>query len=131
MRIFDNHYITGLLEWGGSFTYLRSKGGITVCFVMKSSTRDLPLLLKVRDFFGVGKVYRGGVGTQKWVYYRVNKLGELITMVRHFEQYPLQGMKQHAFAIWKEMVNCKRRKLPKDKAKIMELAVKLSRMNSG
>ncbi|MDZ4284364.1 MAG: hypothetical protein U1A28_00890, partial [Patescibacteria group bacterium] len=68
---------------------------------------------------------------QKWVYYRVNKLGELIKMVSHFERYPLQGFKQHAFEIWKEMVNCKRRKLARDRSRIQELAQKLSKLNSG
>lgn len=131
MRIFDSHYITGLAEWGGSFTYLRSNGGITICFVIKSSTRDLPLLLKIRDFFEVGKIYRGGQGLQKWAYYRVNRLGELIKIVSHFEKYPLQGFKQHAFAVWREMVLCKRRKLPKDKARLIELSEKLSKVNGG
>lgn len=87
--------------------------------------------MRAQSFFKVGKIYRGGTGLQKWVYFRVNKLGELIKIVAHFEQYPLQGMKQHAFGIWKEMINCKRRKLPKDKVKIAELAEKLSKMNRG
>ena len=127
----DPEYVTGLTEWAGSFTYSRDKGGITPIFGIRSSVRDIVVVAKVASFFGVGKIYRGGQGFQKWVYFRVNKLGDLIKIVKHFERYPLQGMKQHAFAIWKEMVNCKRRKLPKDKAKIAELALKLSKMNSG
>lgn len=125
----DPQYVTGLTEWAGSFTYSRSKGGITPCFGIRSSLRDLVVLGKVHSFFKVGKIYRGGTGFQKWVYFRVNKLGELIKIVAHFDRYPLEGMKQHAFAIWKEMVNCKRRKLPKDKVKIQELAEKLSKVN--
>lgn len=124
---FEPRYVTGLAEWGGSFTYSRDKGGITLYFGIRSATTDLPLLLKVRDFFGVGNLYKGGVGMKRWIYYRVNKLGDLITIVNHFDKYPLQGAKQNAFQIWKEMVACKRRKLPKDKARIFELAEKLSK----
>lgn len=128
----SQNYITGLCEWAGSFTYSYSpgKGGITLYFGIRSSTRDLTLLLKVRDFFEVGKVYRGGQGQKKWAYFRVNKLGDLIKIARHFEQHPLISVKQHAFEIWKEMVACKRRKLPKDRTRILELAERISRQNS-
>ena len=125
------HYIVGITEWGGSFTYSRSKGGVTLYFGIKSSDRDYTLLLKVRDYFSVGKVYRGGGKQDRWAYYRVNRLGDLIKIVNHFERYPLLGMKQHAFAIWKGMVDCKRRKLPADKKRISDFAEKLSRFSRG
>ena len=122
-------YITGLAEWAGSFTYSRGKNGLTLYFGIKSSIADLSTLLKVCDFFKVGKVYRGGKGTLAWTYYRVNKLGDLIKIVAHFEHYPLQGIKQHALQIWKAMLVCKRRKLPKDKEKCQALALELSKLN--
>ena len=127
----DPHYIVGVTEWGGSFTYSLSKGGVTLYFAIKSSAKDLTLLLKVRDRLGVGKVYRGGGKKGAWVYYRVNRLGDLIKIVNYFDRYPLQGMKHHAFEIWREMVNCKRRKLSADKKRIFDLADKLSRFTKG
>lgn len=126
------HYVTGLTESVGSFTYSQGTGGITIYFGIRSSVNDFALLLKVRDFWRVGKVYQGGGrDMKKWAYFRVNKLGELIKVVSHFEKYPLQGFKKHAFTIWREMVLCKRRKLPKDKERIFDLAEKLSKLNSG
>ncbi|MBI4135445.1 LAGLIDADG family homing endonuclease [Candidatus Uhrbacteria bacterium] len=124
------NYVTGLAEWAGSFTYSRGKGGLTLYFGIRCTNKDLTLLLKIRDFFGAGKVYKGGHGLKKWVYFRVNKLGELIKIAKHFEEYPLQGPKQHIFAVWQNMVICKRRKLPKDRERILDLAQKLSKLNT-
>lgn len=126
--LLNPYYVTGLAECAGSFTYSRGKGSITLYFGIKSSTKDLPLLLKIKENFGVGKVYRGGRGVKQWAHYRVNKLGDLIKIVAHFEHYPLQGIKQHAFTTWQQMVACKRRKLPKDKEKCHVLAIELSKL---
>lgn len=121
----DSSYITGFAENAGSFTYSKSRGTITLYFSIKSSVKDLQLLLKIREYFKVGKVYRGKTD-KKWIHYRVNKLGDLIKIVNHFERYQLEGVKQHAFDIWKQMIICKRRKLPKDRETLMKLAEKLS-----
>ena len=126
-KTLNPHFITGMAELGGSFTYSQSRGGVTMYFALKSYSSDLSLLLKVQDFFKAGKIYKGGKGKDTWVYYRVNKLGELIGVVRHFEQYPLIGAKQHIFEIWKEMIICKRRKLAKDKDRLQSLALRLSK----
>jgi len=125
----DHDYLTGFTEGTGTFTYSRVGNGVTLYFAIKSYAKDLSLLLKIRDYFQAGKVYRGKAGKSQWVYFRVNKLGELIKVVAHFERYPLLGAKQFAFEVWKEMVACKRRKLDKDKVKLLELAEKLSRAN--
>jgi len=123
------NFVTGLAEWAGSFTFSRGKGGITLYFGIRSSVGDLTLLTKVRDYFRAGKVYRGGRGSQQWVYFRVNRLGDLIKIVAHFNQYPFQGVKQRAFLTWKDMVLCKRRKLPNDQPKLVSLSQELSKRN--
>lgn len=123
------HHITGMAEIGGSFTYSRSRGTLTLYFALKSWADDVSLLLKVQGFFKAGKIYKRNRKKGGWVYYRVNRMGDLIKVARHFEQYPLQGAKQHTFEIWKQMLLCKRRKLPKDKERIQELARKLSKNN--
>lgn len=59
--------------------------------------RDKDLLIAVHKFFGVGKIHEN----KNSVYYSVRSINELVTVVSHFEKYPLQTSKAADFTLFR------------------------------
>ena len=96
-------FVTGLVEGEGCFSVSfsfrrRLKIGIETrpSFSISLHKRDLPLLQRLREFFGCGSVrYSRSDRTYK---YEVRSVKDLVTKVLpHFEEYPLQGSKRDDF----------------------------------
>ena len=108
----DPWYVTGFAEGGGTFTYSRSSGNIGLYFAIRLTRVDVPVLGQIQQFFGgVGKIYdqkpRDRYQSQATSYYRVTRCRDLLRVVSHFDQYPLQGARRASFEIWREMVAIK------------------------
>jgi hypothetical protein len=111
-------YVTGFCEGEASFTYSRSGKVLMLYFAIKLSASDLPILQRIRSFFGGGgRIYavhsRQGNArrpdTRAVSYFRVTKAVDLVPIVDHFDRYPLAGSKAQSFATWREMVGLKQR----------------------
>lgn len=137
------YYITGLVDGEGSFTYSKNTNGkVYPYFAIKLNIADLPLLEKVREFFGgMGTIYKSPPRT-----YRLNdstytsgamanlkifRKDELLKLVWHFLEYPLEGKKAAAFQVWKEIVMLRVVNRPWDEARITARAAELTKANGG
>jgi LAGLIDADG DNA endonuclease family protein len=116
-RVLHPWFVTGFSEGQATYTFSRSGAGLNLFFAIKLTAADRPLLEDLRAYFGVGRLYdvkaapprgpRQGY-TKAACYYRVARLGDLEVIVRHFDQYPLQGARRRPFEIWRRMVQLKR-----------------------
>ena len=122
------YYVTGLLNGEGIFTYTTMGGNIYPYFGFKADVVDMQLLEKVRKFFGgVGAIYKTGSNAMLKVF----RMEELMKLVWHFGDYPLEGKKAEAFKIWKEMVMVKTVNRKEDWPKLHDLAAILAKANGG
>lgn len=87
---------------------------IIPAFAIELKDVDLPLLYRIQDYFGVGKVQM--VKNKGHAVYVVNSIKDLYNVIiPHFEKYPLLTVKRVNFALFKEIV-C----LMKDKIHLTE-----------
>lgn len=134
------YFVSGLTEGEGSFSYWKSGGRVYPQFAIKLNIKDRPLIEKVQNFFeGIGSLYGAKARTYTLndvVYtsgelsiFRVCQIGELMKLVWHFLDYPLEGKKAEAFKVWKEMVMIKAVNRKEDWPKLHDLAVELTKAN--
>lgn len=114
--------MTGFCDGEARFTFSRSNANISLYFVVKLTATDQPILTRLQDYFGVGKIY--DVKTARL--YRVTKHDELPLVARHFDAYPLQTQKLAAYQIWRAMVEIKATYRGREGEALKELAYSLS-----
>ena len=109
-------FVTGFCDGEAAFTYSRGSTGVAAYFAVKTRLDDANLVKRIRIFFGgIGNIYLGKGAlpkknsghTKPYAYYRVMKAGELQSVIRHFEKYPLQGKKRQSYLAWKKLVEYK------------------------
>jgi LAGLIDADG DNA endonuclease family protein len=123
----DPHYVTGLAEGQGSFTYSRSGRQLAVYFALKLDAEDRVILEQLQDFFeGAGTIYDSGAKA----YYRVTHREDLKAIVAHFDQFPLQTKKARSYGIWRSMVLAKQAFRTPDRELLENLAMALSNARS-
>jgi hypothetical protein len=117
----DPWYVTGFCEGVSIFTYSRSGDTLNLVFAINRRPGEEHLLEAVRAFFGgAGKVYRHQ--------FRVTRLAELASVIRHLDAYPLQGRARPVYELWREMVRLKRESFRKPPLERLEkLAEELKR----
>jgi len=107
---------------------------MAVVFAIKLTGADRPIVERVQQFFGVGRIYQVAArsptsnsgATKTAAYYRVNRHDELPRITEHFDAYPLQSSKANSFKIWRAMVTLKREFRGRNKEALEELALALS-----
>ena len=126
-------FVTGFAERESTFTYSRSRRGLSLYFGIQFRTEDSALLRQIRRFFGdAGTIYpRRAPGETRRsptiaYYYRVTRIGELLRIVSHFDLYPFQGSRRASFEIWREMVVLKAGPEPAEAERLDLLAAQLS-----
>ena len=61
--------------------------GVEPSFIIGLHARELPLLVKIQTFFGVGKIT---IGNNNTVHYHVSSILDLTNVIiPHFDKYPL------------------------------------------
>jgi hypothetical protein len=102
------YYVTGLVDGEGSFgLYLaknsstRSGYQIQATFHITLHKNDYALLEMVKEFFGVGGIYKDG---DRYIKYSVRSLKDLAIIIKHFEEYPLRTQKRADFELFKDSV---------------------------
>lgn len=138
-------WITGFVDGEGcffiSFTkrggrYKCKDGTVKQCYQREQRfgiglrDDDAKTLKIIKKFWNCGRLYYFNKGRTRAVYYYVNKLEDLITIViPHFERYPLKSKKKKDFEIWKRAVMLSykkpRRLSPKQKMKFENLCKQL------
>lgn len=133
----DPWYVTGFAEGEGRFTFSRSGRSLALYFALRVGGADAAILRRIQEFFGgIGRIYDrrpaatgGRIGS---TYYRVTRIDDLPSVVRHFEDYPLVGSKAEAFDIWRRMVDLKREHYRHpERVDLESLAARLTEATSG
>ncbi len=120
----DPHWVTGFCDGAASFTFSRSGKQLALYFAVKLPRHEEPLLQELQSFFGgAGRLYEVDSRTS---YYRVSKHDELARVVSHFDDYPLCSSKIRGYEIWREMVLVKQEFRRPDRARLDELAERLT-----
>ena len=60
--------------------------------------KDRDLLLKIKDFFGCGGIYRHGSDSLKYI---VKSINDLKLIIDHFDKYPLKTKKLNDYKLFK------------------------------
>ena len=130
-------YVTGLVDGDGTFTFSRSGNNMALYFGLKLTAQDKKVLELIQEFFGgIGRIYHvkarsnSSSNTKTATYFRVVRIDDLLLIIDHFDNYPLNSKKNEQFKIWKEMVMLKYnnfRRIPH--TELEELAKKLSMLS--
>ena len=87
------HFVTGFIDAEGCFHVsltnnfnLKLKLSVRVIFQIALHKKDLGLLEKLKEFFGVGKIIMRSDGA---VYYQISSLEDLLILIKHLDNYPL------------------------------------------
>jgi hypothetical protein len=107
----DAWWVTGLVDGEGCFYARidhRTKTSVRIEFQIGLVEADRDCLEKVKNYFGVGRIYRWDdkrPKAQPKACYRVQAFKELKTIISHFQNYPLQSKERVDFDRWVEIVN--------------------------
>lgn len=101
-------FITGFIDGDGSFTVstAKKKSGtgwkIQPILTIGLDPKDLDLLVQVKAFFKVGKIYTSKRGI---IYYTVGSTKDLIKYILpHFDKYPLATAKLKDYLVFKKIL---------------------------
>ena len=104
----DPWWITGFTDGEGCFSIniLRNKtckSGwmIVLCFSISLHKKDNILLVKIKNYFGVGKIStKHGAQTNR---YYVQSIKDIAIIINHFDKYPLKTQKRADFELLKQV----------------------------
>nr|ATI20526.1 LAGLIDADG endonuclease [Juglanconis juglandina] len=104
-----NWYITGLVDAEGSFGVSISKNAsrslgyvINVSFEIALQASDKHILLKLKDYFMVGGIYKHGNDMYR---YKVSSIKDIVTaIIPHFDKFPLVTQKRADFFLFKQII---------------------------
>lgn len=104
-----NWYITGLVDAEGSFGVAISKNlsrslgyVINVSFEIALQASDKHILLKLKDYFKVGGIYKHG---NEMYRYKVSSIEDIVTaIIPHFDKFPLVTQKGADYFLFKQII---------------------------
>nr|AGN49028.1 LAGLIDADG endonuclease [Botrytis cinerea B05.10] len=101
-------FVTGFIDGDGSFavSIAKKKSGIgwkiQPILTIGLDQKDLDLLVQIKDFFKVGKIYTSKRGI---IYYTVGSTKDLIKYILpHFDKYPLATAKLKDYLVFKKII---------------------------
>ena len=102
-------WVTGFTDGEGSFTVsltrdnrLKSRWRVRPLFQISLHKKDSPLLEQIKNFLGVGRIYKLNNNA---IIYKVYSEKELLVIQKHFEKFPLQSQKSADYELWSEVLN--------------------------
>lgn len=102
------NWVTGFTDAEGCFSVIISKRSnlrwrVIVSFEINLHSKDILILNKIKDFFGVGLVTTRV--NKNISVFRVNKLQDLVkVIIPHFNSYPLITNKFSDFVLWSKVI---------------------------
>lgn len=102
------YFVTGFSVAESSFNIFirpsskyKTKFHVEALYQIHLHLKDTPLLEKLQDYFGVGKIYT----IKNSVFYKVNSITQLSdSVIPHFDKYPLISQKSADYLLWKQIV---------------------------
>ncbi len=99
-------WIAGFVAGEGCFAFHYDGSRYRACFTLKLRDDDLPILERIRRFFGFGSVTRqGDDGTSRpSAVFRVWSLGDCLSLVDFFRRHDILAKKRNDFDVWARFV---------------------------
>jgi hypothetical protein len=133
--ILDPWFITGIIDAEGCFLlgFFKSDNyrmgyQIQAIFKITLHKKDLDLLCQIQDFFKLGKITNHGDTTLQ---YTVKSLKDLDVIISHFDKYPLLGLKQVDYKLFKDAISLLKNKEHLNKEGFKKLLSIRASMNLG
>ena len=137
-------YIVGLTDGEGCF-YVnirpkdkkskRSKEGVETHFYLKMSQEELPLLKKVKKFFGCGAIYfqnEKRLNHSSCYRFEINSQEDIHKiLIPFFDSHPLQSQKKRNYKIFRQIALMIKEKKHKTKRGLLRIRQLKSSMNLG
>nr|YP_009663702.1 hypothetical protein [Dactylella tenuis]QCW06840.1 hypothetical protein [Dactylella tenuis] len=113
------YYITGFTDAEGCFKInirkplalreINKKWSVEPIFAIDLHIRDLPLLIKIQDYFGAGYIHK--TSDNKKATFIVSSTKDIIKyIIPHFDKYPLLTKKRGDYEIFKKIIELKSNK---------------------
>ena len=94
-------WISGFVTGEGSFhVSINSINQVFPVFSIGLLIKDQLLLEKIQEYFSFGRVYLSGNTAQ----IKIFKLVDLLSIINHFNSYPLEGFKLYNYNLWVEIL---------------------------
>lgn len=129
------YFVTGFCDGESSFQVSifmnkNLKWGVRALFTIGLHSRDLALLLQIKEFFGCGIIVKND--PQSEISYRVNSLQDLTNIIiPHFLKYPLLAQKAADFYLFKQVTELMKNKAHLKPEGIKEIINIKASMNLG
>ena len=102
-------WLTGFTDGEGSFSISIVKSRerkvgwmVLISFQINLHERDLAILQQIKNYFGVGKIYKQGLQSYR---YSVHSVKDFQVIILHFDQYPLLTQKLADYLLFKEVLD--------------------------
>lgn len=127
-------YITGLVDGEGSFGVSISKNAsrslgyiVNITFEIALQASDKHILVKLKDYFGVGGIYNHGSDMYRYKVSSIKDINNVI--IPHFDKFPLVTQKKADFHTFKQIISIlsKGPLKPTDLQEIVNLKTMLNR----
>jgi hypothetical protein len=122
-------WISGFVTGDGSFHIsINLKNQVLPVMSICLHIRDELLLVKIKEFFGFGRIYLSGETAN----FKVFRLVDLLSLITHFNSYPVVGFKLYNYKLWVEIINLISAKLhltSEGLAQIQSLKEKMNKWN--
>ena len=102
---------------------------IRLRFAIHLHEKDLVLLERIKNFFGVGKIFHSTARDD--INYQVNSQKDLTIIINHFDRYPLITQKQADYKLFKQALDLVKCKKHLTKEGLQEIVAIKSSMNRG
>jgi hypothetical protein len=111
------NYMAGLIDGEGCFgineqrQHKHLKPMYYPRFNIHLRADDLPILLQVKDFLGVGKIYfHNNIERNPMVSYQIDNVKDLMKLVEVLDVCPLRAKKAREYQIWRACVLLKQKR---------------------
>jgi hypothetical protein len=127
------YWVTGFVDAEGCFSVIISKRSnlqwrVIVSFEINLHPKDINILYRIKEFFGVGNV----TSRKKLAVYRVTAINDLLTVIiPHFTSYPLISQKNSDFQLWATVVNMMNMKQHLDQSGFLSILSYYASINRG
>lgn len=117
MDINFGNYLAGLIDGEGSFglhehrQHKHLKPMYYPRFNIHMRADDMPILLQVQEFLGVGKIYiHNNIDRNPMVSYQIDNVKDLMKIIEVLDVCPLRAKKSQEYKIWRTCVLMKQKR---------------------
>lgn len=129
------YFVTGLIDAEGCFMLplrasekYKQKYQANLLFSMSMDAKDKDLLIKLKNYFGVGSIVSHGSTT---IRYKISSLKDMSILISHCDKYPLRSQKRVDYELFKQAYELMKAKSHLSESGLKEIVSVRASMNQG